>query len=165
MTTQLPSSRVCPADCSHNRLLACLCLLVMPLPAWSAGAPEAWLLHAFMACSSLACCASCIMFSLPCAPAGGGKRRKLEAGGSLPERIGAELERSLRDFVALATVSRDPAYREDCFRGAKFLGTLLESLGMRRRPASSSASSIREGCLLHGFRARCWSPWVRRRPA
>jgi hypothetical protein len=63
--------------------------------------------------------------------AGGGKRRKLEAGSEdgLAARINRELERSLRDFVALATVSRDPGYREDCFRGAKFLGTLLESLG------------------------------------
>lgn len=63
--------------------------------------------------------------------ADGGKRRKLEAAGDdgLAARINRELERSLRDFVALATVSRDPGYREDCFRGAKFLGTLLESLG------------------------------------
>ena len=74
--------------------------------------------------------AGLLLTSSPVLCAGGSaKRRKLEAGGSLPERIGAELERSLRDFVALATVSRDPAYREDCFRGAKFLGTLLESLG------------------------------------
>ena len=61
---------------------------------------------------------------------GSAKRRKLEAGSDgLAARINRELERSLRDFVALATVSRDPGYREDCFRGAKFLGTLLESLG------------------------------------
>ena len=40
-----------------------------------------------------------------------------------------ELERALREFVAMPTVSCDPAHRDDCWRGAKFLGTLLESLG------------------------------------
>jgi len=53
----------------------------------------------------------------------------VDGEGGLAARIGRELERSLRDFVRLRTVSRDPGHREDCFRGAKFLGTLLESLG------------------------------------
>ena len=63
--------------------------------------------------------------------AGAAKRQKVEAngGGGLAARMGREMERSLREFVRLRTVSRDPAHREDCFRGAKFLGTLLESLG------------------------------------
>ena len=46
-------------------------------------------------------------------------------------RIGRELERALREFVRMPTVSCDPAHREDCWRGAKFLGTLIESLGAR----------------------------------
>ena len=45
-------------------------------------------------------------------------------------RLEAELERSLREFVRLRTVSSDPTLREECFRGAKYLATLLESLGM-----------------------------------
>lgn len=61
--------------------------------------------------------------------AGAAKRQKVDGEGGLAARIGRELERSLRDFVRLRTVSRDPGHREDCFRGAKFLGTLLESLG------------------------------------
>ncbi|CAL8463359.1 g2893 [Coccomyxa elongata] len=40
-----------------------------------------------------------------------------------------ELEHALRDFVRLKTVSSDPTLQEDCFRGAKFLATLLEALG------------------------------------
>lgn len=45
-----------------------------------------------------------------------------------------EMERTLRDFVRLRTVSADPGAREDCFRGAKFLAALLESLGARSTP-------------------------------
>ena len=56
-----------------------------------------------------------------------------------------ELERALREFVAMPTVSCDPSHRDDCWRGAKFLGTLLESLGegdsTRARPMG--AISIR----------------------
>lgn len=44
-------------------------------------------------------------------------------------RLEAELEGSLREFVRLRTVSSDPTLREECFRGAKYLATLLESLG------------------------------------
>lgn len=39
------------------------------------------------------------------------------------------MERSLREFVRLRTVSSDASLREDCFRGAKFLASLLESIG------------------------------------
>ena len=46
-----------------------------------------------------------------------------------PVRLDAELERSLREFVRLRTVSADPSAREACFRGAKFLARQLESLG------------------------------------
>lgn len=48
------------------------------------------------------------------------------SGASALER---ELERTLRDFVRLRTVSSDPSAAEHCFRGAKFLASLLESLG------------------------------------
>ena len=44
-------------------------------------------------------------------------------------RLEQELEGSLREFVRLRTVSSDPTLREECFRGAKYLATLLESLG------------------------------------
>jgi hypothetical protein len=43
--------------------------------------------------------------------------------------VDRDLERSLRDFVRLRTVSSDPSLKEECFRGAKFLASLLESLG------------------------------------
>jgi hypothetical protein len=44
-------------------------------------------------------------------------------------RLERELEAMLREFVRLKTVSSDPQLREDCFRGAKFLASILESLG------------------------------------
>ena len=44
-------------------------------------------------------------------------------------RLEQELEGSLREFLRLRTVSSDPTLREECFRGAKYLATLLESLG------------------------------------
>ncbi|KAL3135302.1 hypothetical protein ABBQ32_007500 [Trebouxia sp. C0010 RCD-2024] len=50
-------------------------------------------------------------------------------GGSLSARLEKELERTLREFVRMKTVSSDPSLREDCFRGAKYLAHLLESLG------------------------------------
>ena len=49
--------------------------------------------------------------------------------GSLSARLEKELERTLREFVRMRTVSADPSLREDCFRGAKYLASLLESLG------------------------------------
>jgi len=60
--------------------------------------------------------------------AGKAKRRKLMEAG-VGARIDRELERSLREFVALRTVSRDPVFREECFQGAKYVAALLESLG------------------------------------
>ena len=44
----------------------------------------------------------------------------------------------------MPTVSCDPAHRDDCWRGAKFLGTLLESLGAcsRWRPANWSLQDL-----------------------
>lgn len=50
-------------------------------------------------------------------------------GGGLSARLEKELERTLREFVRMKTVSSDPSLREDCFRGAKYLAHLLESLG------------------------------------
>ncbi len=52
------------------------------------------------------------------------------AGGSVSGRLEKELERTLREFVRMRTVSSDPSLREDCFKGAKYLAHLLESLGM-----------------------------------
>jgi hypothetical protein len=60
---------------------------------------------------------------------GGAPGQDAACSGSPLER---EMERTLRDFVRLRTVSADPGAREDCFRGAKFLAALLESLGVRR---------------------------------
>ena len=53
------------------------------------------------------------------------------AGGGVgvSARLEKELERTLREFVRMKTVSSDPSLREDCFRGAKYLAHLLESLG------------------------------------
>lgn len=57
-----------------------------------------------------------------------------------------ELDHALRDFVRLKTVSCDPTLQEDCFRGAKFLATMLEALGETRvlffMLTSSSISSV-----------------------
>lgn len=50
-------------------------------------------------------------------------------GGGLSARLEKELERTLREFVRMKTVSSDPSLREECFRGAKYLAHLLESLG------------------------------------
>jgi predicted glutamine amidotransferase len=44
-------------------------------------------------------------------------------------RLERELERALAAFVRLRTVSADPTLREDCFRGAKWLAGVLESIG------------------------------------
>ncbi len=51
------------------------------------------------------------------------------AAGSVSARLEKELERTLREFVRMRTVSSDPSLREDCFKGAKYLAHLLESLG------------------------------------
>ena len=51
------------------------------------------------------------------------------AGGRGSGRLEKELERTLREFVRMRTVSSDPSLREDCFKGAKYLAHLLESLG------------------------------------
>jgi predicted glutamine amidotransferase/WD40 repeat protein len=53
----------------------------------------------------------------------------LVAAGAAPPRLELELERALRRFIRICSVSADPALAEDCFRGAKFLARLLESLG------------------------------------
>ena len=51
-------------------------------------------------------------------------------GGAGPAaRLEKELEKTLREFVRMRTVSSDPSLREDCFKGAKYLAHLLESLG------------------------------------
>jgi len=71
-------------------------------------------------------------------PKRAGPRKRLRAGKPswmlADGQLERELERSLRDFVRLRTVSSDASLREDCFRGAKFLASLLESMGAARLP-------------------------------
>ena len=51
-------------------------------------------------------------------------------GSQEPDAQGMRrLERSLREFLRIKTVSRDPELKEDCFRGAKYLCSKLEALG------------------------------------
>ena len=72
-----------------------------------------------------------------------GESRPLSSGPGggigVSARLEKELEKTLREFVRMRTVSSDPSLREDCFKGAKYLAHLLESLGML-----SAAYSIRE---------------------
>ena len=51
------------------------------------------------------------------------------AGSLLGTKIEREMERALREFVRIKSVSADPSLREESYRGAKFLARLLESLG------------------------------------
>ncbi|KAL4857151.1 Cys-Gly metallodipeptidase DUG1 [Chlorella vulgaris] len=53
------------------------------------------------------------------------------AGAPLPtaSRLERELEKALRAFIRIRTVSADPSLHEESFRGAKFLLRLLEQLG------------------------------------
>lgn len=44
-------------------------------------------------------------------------------------KLERELERALRLFIKIKTVSSDPSLSQECFRGAKFLLRLLESMG------------------------------------
>jgi len=46
----------------------------------------------------------------------------------------------LKQFVRIKTVSGDPALAEECFRGAKYLAGLLESLGAEVKLAMSADS-------------------------
>ena len=63
-------------------------------------------------------------------PAAAAAAAQAAAGAvGLSARLEKELERTLREFVRMKTVSSDPSLREDCFRGAKYLAHLLESLG------------------------------------
>ena len=57
-------------------------------------------------------------------------------------RIAREMEHALREFVRMPTVSCAPVHREDCWRGAKFLGTLIESLGVSPGPEPRDIESI-----------------------
>ena len=94
------------------------------------------LLHAQAPClraNSAGCCA--------------GPRKRLRTcntswGTANGQQLERELERSLREFVRLRTVSSDASLREDCFRGAKFLASLLESLGARTAGATSGRLGI-----------------------
>eukprot|EP01025_Chloroclados_australasicus_P062170 TRINITY_DN8164_c1_g2_i2.p1 TRINITY_DN8164_c1_g2~~TRINITY_DN8164_c1_g2_i2.p1 ORF type:complete len:973 (+),score=141.50 TRINITY_DN8164_c1_g2_i2:301-2919(+) len=49
----------------------------------------------------------------------------------IERRIEKEMERALRKLVGLKTVSCDSSLSEECFRGAKFVAELLESIGCR----------------------------------
>lgn len=63
-----------------------------------------------------------------------GESRPLSSGPGggmgVSARLEKELEKTLREFVRMRTVSSDPSLREDCFKGAKYLAHLLESLGI-----------------------------------
>lgn len=76
-----------------------------------------------------------------------GPRKRLRTsntswGTANGQQLERELERSLREFVRLRTVSSDASLREDCFRGAKFLASLLESLGASLARITFSIASV-----------------------
>lgn len=83
-------------------------------------------------------------------------------GAGIATRLERELEATLREFVRLRTVSSDPTLQEECFRGAKYLANLLESLGeflpplTRLYPVHSPVSHCAHSplpvisCPLHG---------------
>jgi len=56
--------------------------------------------------------------------------------GTLVERVERQMERTLREFIRIRTISPDPQYSAECFRGAKYLSRLLESLGADVRLSS-----------------------------
>ncbi len=57
------------------------------------------------------------------------KEEEEEANAATAGRLERELEKALRIFIRIKTVSSDPSLSQDCFRGAKFLLRLLESMG------------------------------------
>lgn len=65
-----------------------------------------------------------------------------------PACLDADLERALRDFVRLRTVSADPTAREACFRGAKFLAGLLEGMGAEIKLVRDPTSEARNPVVL-----------------
>ena len=74
------------------------------------------------------------------------------AAAAVSSAVEREMERALSAFVRLRTVSADPApeTREDCFRGAKWLAALLESLGAEIkvvRPADDDRNPVVLGRL------------------
>ena len=75
-----------------------------------------------------------------------------QAAATISLAVEREMERALSAFVRLRTVSADPApeTREDCFRGAKWLAALLESLGAEIkvvRPADDDRNPVVLGRL------------------
>ena len=54
--------------------------------------------------------------------------------------------------MRLRTVSSDVCLREDCFRGAKFLASLLESLGARRAGTAVAGVSVCTSYFLFNTR-------------
>ena len=70
------------------------------------------------------------------------------SGPGMGARLEQELEGSLREFVRLRTVSSDPTLSEECFRGAKYLATLLESLGTALVRRLSAVMSVLRCCVL-----------------
>ncbi|KAI7835447.1 hypothetical protein COHA_010652 [Chlorella ohadii] len=78
--------------------------------------------------------------SCGCPSPGGGKRnadplglQRLASQAAVPalstSRLERELEKALRAFIRIKTVSADPSMHEECFKGAKFLLRILESIG------------------------------------
>jgi len=67
---------------------------------------------------------------------------------AVPACLDADLERALRDFVRLRTVSADPTAREACFRGAKFLAGLLEGMGAEIKLVRDPTNEARNPVVL-----------------
>lgn len=61
-------------------------------------------------------------------------------------RADSQLLRCFAQFVSIPTVSGDPELHEECFRGAKYLASLLEGMGMQAKLAA--AENTVHPCVL-----------------
>ena len=69
-------------------------------------------------------------------------------------RTDVHLLQCLEQFVAIPTVSGDPALQEACFRGAKYIAGLLEGVGMQVCTSFSTLSAAALSLLQHSL-CRC----------
>eukprot|EP00750_Incisomonas_marina_P006935 INCI14741.8.p1 GENE.INCI14741.8~~INCI14741.8.p1 ORF type:complete len:548 (-),score=86.26 INCI14741.8:300-1817(-) len=60
----------------------------------------------------------------------------------------------LRDFVAIKTVSSSTKHKEECWRGAKFVATLLEQAGCRVKQCASHKQDLEIAPVVIGFLPR-----------
>jgi hypothetical protein len=60
----------------------------------------------------------------------------------------------LRDFVAIKTVSASHAHKEECWRGAKFVATLLERAGCRVKQCAGLQQELEIAPVVIGFMGR-----------